>query len=149
MAATTMDWCGAAMTMTLAPLDFSFPWTTMVIIKIMVLKIGPDWLVRPPIGHGSCPVRPIGSGSNQIRIRQFEPTVRPVNRSVPYGPNSSFSFPSSCGWYPHYHMEHRSTDNGGSTVAWSIIPSAAPPALRTLPTSPCRALKNLPDLGNT
>ena len=39
------------------------------------------------VDHSSGPIRPIGSGSNIIEIRPFEPAVRPtnwMNWSVPF-----------------------------------------------------------------
>ena len=59
----------------------------------MVLKIR---LVRLSTGHGSDPVRPIGTESNQTRIEPFEPATWRANRTnwpVLSGPSSSFSFP--------------------------------------------------------
>ena len=111
----------------------------------MVLKTGLDQLVRPSIGHDSGPVRLIGPGSNRTGIEPFEPAVRLTNRtnwSIPFEPNISFSFPfplSPCDWYQHCHLERCPADNGTSTVAWSIIPLAAPPALGTPPpTADCK-----------
>ena len=78
----------------------------------MVLKTGPDQLVRlvrPPAGHGSSPVRPIGPGSNRkpelnCLNRWFDWRTRRTSRFPSY-PKFIFLPPSLCDWYPHCHLE--------------------------------------------
>ena len=85
----------------------------------MVLKTISDRPVRLPTGHSSGPVRPIGPGSHRTGIEPFEPTIRSanrMNRSVPSGPNNSFSF-----LLPYA--------TGTPTVTWSVIWSATIPPL--------------------
>ena len=58
----------------------------------MVLKTGPDWLVRSSTGHGSGLVRSIGPELCWIGIRPVEPVVRQANRTnrpIPFKPDGS------------------------------------------------------------
>ena len=72
------------------------------VVKIMVLKTGLDRSdqsdrrrvqpIRLSIDHDFGLIRSIELKIGRTRIRLVEPTVRPINRSVPFKPDDSFLF---------------------------------------------------------
>lgn len=47
----------------------------------MVLKIEPNWPIRPPTGQDFSPIWRIGQENDQIEIGPVEPMVRPANQT--------------------------------------------------------------------